>query len=354
MNLIQQLLHRPFFIRLFSWEYWSFSTVYVPIIPIWLLLCVRARSFFFFSASNPTILNGGFLMESKKAIYDLLPEAYYPRTQFFHFQEDPITVLSTIRNRQFQFPLIAKPNIGARGMGVRKLYTEDDVTDYTRESPLDFLVQEFVPYEHEIGIFYCRLPGELTGRVTGIVSKEFLGVTGDGQKSIRQLLMMEKRFILQLQALEVMFGSKLEDVLMPGEKRELVPYGNHARGAKFLDASCRCTPALEKKIDEIAHQIDGFYYGRFDIRFSNWVQLEKGEAFSIIELNGAGSEPTHMYDPRHSIFFAWKEIVRHWVLLFRVSRRNHRKGIPYMSYNDGRQMFRDNTSFEKKIEQLYV
>ncbi|ULQ54368.1 hypothetical protein [Flavihumibacter fluvii] len=354
MNWFQRLLHRPFFIRLFNWEYWSFNTVYAPIIPIWLILCARARSLFFFSASNPTIMNGGFLMESKIEIYNLIPANYYPRTLYFSLPADIDLVLETIREGQFSFPMIGKPNIGARGMGVRKLYSEQDIITYCNDSALDFLVQEYIGYEKEVGIFYYRLPGEPRGRITGIVGKEFLGVTGNGQQTIRELVMQEKRFILQLPALEAMFGKGLEQVLAAGVKKELVPYGNHARGAKFLDDSHLVTAALEQKIDEIAHEIKGFYYGRLDIRFKDWDSLGQGKDFSIIELNGAGSEPTHMYDPRHSVFYAWKEIIRHWILLFRVSRRNHKNGVPYMSYKDGRQMFRDNAAFEKKIEQLYV
>jgi hypothetical protein len=48
------------------------------------------------------------------------------------------------------------------------------------------------------------------------------------------------------------------------------------------------------------------------------VQLEADvQEFSLIEVNGAGSEPTHMYDPRHSLLNAWKEIVKHWIILWR-------------------------------------
>src|SRR3982751_442913 len=81
MSPLQRLSYRPFFIRLMNWEYWSFNTIYLPIIIYWAWLAIRARSFFFFSASNPSIENGGFLMESKKSIYDMLPEGSYPSTR---------------------------------------------------------------------------------------------------------------------------------------------------------------------------------------------------------------------------------------------------------------------------------
>lgn len=354
MNLLQKVLHRPFFIRLLNWEYWSFGTVYTPVIPIWLWYCLRARSFFFFSASNPSIENGGFLMESKKKIYDLIPEAYYPKTIYVELPADPQKVVNQVNNERLKYPLIAKPDIGARGMGVRKLYQPEDLQRYSLESPLPFLVQEYADLPLEAGIFYCRLPGEKKGRITGIVTKEFLTVHGDGRHTIRELCQQDKRFILQLAALEKMHGEKLNEVLPKGIAKELVPYGNHARGAKFIDDSHRATAALEMQIDKILQEVTGFYYGRMDIRFRSWEELEQGLHFSIIELNGAGSEPTHMYDPGHSIFFAWKEIIRHWDWCYRISKINHQNGIPYMSFRDGRKMFRDNAQFERTIAQLYI
>jgi hypothetical protein len=354
MNWIQKLLHRPFFIKLFNWEYWSFNTVYGPIIPIWLLLCLRARSFFFFSASNPTIMNGGFLMESKNLIYNLIPNQYYPKTLFFTLPAEPFQVSDVVRSNSLRYPLVAKPNVGGKGMGVRKLNCEEDLLVYAGESPLDFLVQEYVNFKKEAGIFYCRMPGEEKGRITGIVTKEFLCITGNGVHTIRELVMKEKRFILQLDPLEKMHGKFLETVPGIGEIIELVPYGNHARGAKFLDDSHLKDSELEQQIDCISRQIKGFHYGRLDIRYQDWELLKQGKEFSIIELNGAGSEPTHIYDPKHSIFFAWKEIIRHWYILFRISRHQHKNGIPYMSFQDGRRMFRENREFLKKISSLYV
>src|SRR5579863_9318611 len=73
MNWFQRQLYKPFFIRLFHWEYWNFSAVYVPIYIIWIGLCARAQSLFFFAASNPSIKNGGFLNESKKDIFQITP-----------------------------------------------------------------------------------------------------------------------------------------------------------------------------------------------------------------------------------------------------------------------------------------
>ena len=106
--------------------------------------------------------------------------------------------------------------------------------------------------------------------------------------------------------------------LSEGEEYILSPYGNHARGAMFLDDSHLADEQLREVMDQVCRQIPGFYFGRLDIRFKSWEDLKAGRHFSIIEVNGAGSEPTHIYDPSHSLFFAWKEIIRHWVLLYKI------------------------------------
>jgi hypothetical protein len=150
------------------------------------------------------------------------------------------------------------------------------------------------------------------------------------------------------------YGDKLNDVLPAGAHKELVPYGNHARGAKFFDHSHLADEALTATIDRFSKEIEGFYFGRLDIRFNNWEELKQGINFSVIELNGAGSEPTHIYDPRHSLFFAWKEIVRHWKILWRISRLNHRKGIPYLTVKQGLKMLADNKKMDKILAAQHV
>ncbi len=147
-----------------------------------------------------------------------------------------------------------------------------------------------------------------------------------------------------------MHHGRLDEVIPEGEQRVVSPYGNHARGSKFLDCTAWCDKQLEDTIDAISKSIPGFYYGRFDIRYLSWDRLKEGKDLVIIEVNGAGAEPTHMYDPSHSVFFAWKEIIRHWSIMEKISRKNHKKGIPYLSFRDGVKMFRD----EKKNSEILL
>ena len=342
MRLPKLFTHHPFFIRLFHWEYWSFTTVYGWIYPVFALLCLRAGGKFFFTAANPTIKHGGFLMEPKQDIYPLIPKQYYPAFFFVKAGTAIDIIQQQIEKHQFKFPLIAKPVIGMQGKAVKKVNSIDELAHYAEVCTVDYMVQELSPYKHEVGIFYHRIPGNAEGTVTGIVAKEPMTVVGDGVSTLYQLILEEPRYILQIDALKQMFGKDILQVLPKGDVLILAPYGNHARGSKFVDWSHKADAEFIKNIDTVCRQINGFYYGRLDVMYTDWEDLRQGKNFHIIELNGAGSDPTHMYDPKHSLFFAWKEVIRHWLILYRISKQNHAKGHPYMTIKEAREMFRSN------------
>jgi len=347
---MKSILYHPLFIKLFNWEYWPFHVVYFPVYPYYLFLSLKARSLFFFNTSNPAIRNGGFLMESKKEIYDLIPSEYYPSTLFFKTTTPPQKIVASIKQQNLKYPLIGKPDIGMKGMMVKKLENENDLVGYASNSKVDFLIQEFIPYQNEVGIFYYRYPNESTGFISGIVRKEFLTVTGDGISTVEQLLLKNKRAVLQLPILRIKEKDKMHCVLKKDEELVIVPYGNHVRGAKFLDDSCMIDEELTNTIDGICKRVNGFYFGRLDIRYNTWQELKQGKNFSIIELNGSGSEPTHIYDPGHSIFRAWKEIAKHLKILYRISKMNHRlQKTPYMTIRRGLDMLRQNSEYLKLL-----
>ena len=209
-------------------------------------------------------------------------------------------------NRIYSYPFIAKPDVGLRGSGVKKINTVQDLEQYALRANFDFVVQDLIPFQNEVGIFYVRYPNEKKGKITGIVSKEFLIVTGNGVATVEELIKVNPRYELQLKVLKQEYGNKLLEVLPMGEKLNLVPYGNHARGAKFIDGSHWATQKLEDTINEMCLQIPGFFFGRMDVMYNTFEELENGKNFSIVELNGAASEPTHIYDPSIPCFLRGK------------------------------------------------
>lgn len=338
--------------KLFHWEYWSLKAIYYPIFPAWLYYAIKARSFFFFNASNPSIKNGGLAMESKKEIYDLIPSQFIPKTILIKRNMPVDEILGTLSHTGIHFPMIVKPDIGMKAFGVSKIQDKKELQTYMQGTSEDFLIQEFIEYPNEVGIFYVRLPNEKRGRITGIVSKEFLSVIGNGKDTMLQLIQQNPRSHLQLASLKKMYGKKLHKILKADEKFILVPFGSHTRGAKFIDDSHKLNENLLNTINTICTQIPGFYYGRLDILYSSFDELSQGKNFRIIEVNGAGSEPTHIYDPKHSLFFGWYEIIRHWKILYQISAMNKKEGHGYLSYKEGTAMLRANSKLEAQLKSM--
>lgn len=347
MNKFEQKLY-----KITHWEYWPFACIYYPIYPVWFYYTLKARSFFFFNAANPSIKNGGMAMESKKGIYDLIPAAYYPKTILIQNKEAISMVAKRMHEAGIKFPCIAKPDIGMKAYAVENITNEQELANYHHKMPFDYLVQELISFENEIGIFYVRKPNEAHGEITGIVGKEFLSIIGNGQDSILNLISKYPRSSFQLPVLKKQYSSYLQTILNKDEKFILVPFGSHTRGSKFIDITHLSNPKLLQTINSICTQIPGFYFGRLDIRYANFDDLSDGKNFSIIEVNGAGSEPTHIYDPEHSLFFAWKEIIRHWKLLYKISAMNHAKGHRYLSYKEGMEMIKANNLVTNTLRKI--
>ena len=336
--------------RITHWEYWPFWLIYYPMFPVWLYYSIKARSIFFFNAANPGMKNGGMAMISKMDIYNMIPPQFIPKTVFVAKNEDAAVVLERILEAGIGFPFIAKPDIGMKAFGVEKIHNKDEFQKYVHWTPSHFLVQELIPYQKEVGIFYVRKPAEAHGKITGVVSKEFLTITGDGQSSMMELIKRNPRSHLQLKVLEQKFGDQLLNVLDEGEKFILVPYGSHTRGAKFVDISHQINKDLVNTIDGICSQMKGFHYGRLDVLYNTFEELCEGKNFSIIEVNGAGGEATHIYDPQHSLFWAWREVTRHWGMLCDISIVNKKAGHTYLSFRDGRAMLKQTGVLQAQLK----
>jgi len=313
-------------------------------------LSLRARSFFFFNAANPSISNGGFLMESKKEIYNLMPRHMYPATIRCLPGISVECMLKETNEQGISFPMIAKPDIGMQGKGVALLHNENEMKDYAAQSRVPFLLQTRITFPNEVGIFYYRLPQESSGHISGIVSKTFVTLRGDGVSTVEQLLSRNYRHLLQLPALRKSQGSLLATVLQADQVFTLVPFGNHARGALFTSQLQWISDELTATIDDICKQVPDFYYGRLDIRYETWDDLCAGKNFSVIELNGAGSEPTHMYDPKNSLLDAWREIMWHWKMLHQIAMQNKQSGAGrYLTIKQGIAMLRQNSRHQKLL-----
>ncbi|TKC02000.1 NRDE family protein [Pedobacter cryotolerans] len=340
-------------IKLRNWEYWPMHVVYAPMYIYWFYLSAKAKSLFFFSAANPSRKNAGFAMEKKSDTYQFLRQQYYPKTIVCQPDTKAPALKTNLEDQGINFPVIAKPEMGERGMGVKLLPNLISLIAYSKASLSDFLVQQYIDYPNEVGIFYHRMPNQKKGIVTGIVGKEFLSVIGDGKSTLADLILKSERHILQFEKLKSANANNLSEILPLRFEKILVPFGNHCRGAKFVDLSHQIDEQLTEVIDNLCQQIPDFYFGRLDIKFANWEKYKKGENFVVIELNGAASEPTHMYDPKHSIFFAWREIKKHWDILYKISKYNVVNNLtPMLSTSEGLKMLKAHQLHVKSLKDL--
>jgi len=331
---------KSFFNKIRKWEYWPLSYFYMPIYIYYLLLSLKARTMFFFTASNPLMELGGLRNYSKANILKTIDDAYLPKTVYLESEEDRKQVLELLKNAEISFPFVAKPDMGERGNGVRKIDDKDALSTYLQNVSGLIILQEFIEYPLELGVLYYRYPNESSGHVSSVVKKDFLTVTGDGKSTIRQLMEKHERGHLYINNIINIYPQLIDKQPKMGEKVLLEPIGNHSRGTAFLDANHLINDDLVKVFDKISQSIEGFSFGRYDFKVSSLESLYAGKDIKILELNGANSEPAHIYDPQNSLWRAYRDLFKHWAILYRVSTRNHKElGIPYTSWEKGWEIF---------------
>lgn len=313
-----------------KWEFWPMWLFYLPVYVVYLGYSLRAWSMPFFTAANPSIELGGFVDYSKWGVLKRIHSNYLPVGHIFS-KEEKNHVTNWLKEVNLSFPLIFKPDRGERGFGVEKINSEQQMNAYLQKVDRDFIVQEYIDYPLEFGVMYSRIPGEKTGEIHSLVQKEFLSVVGDGKSTLIELFQKNERTQFHFDLVTSLFKNELHTILPKDERKELVAIGNHARGTTFLDATHLINEQLHTTFDKIALPIEGFYFGRFDLRVPTLDDLYKGENIKIMELNGVNSEPAHMYDPNMPLLKAYKIMFHHWSIIYKISSINHKNGVPYAS-----------------------
>ena len=268
-------------------------------------------------------------------MYDQLPPHLVPRTIYIMHDWPFEEVMRKIKDAGFDFPFIVKPDVGMKGILFRKIDTEEQLTRYHERIPVEYIVQDLVELPVEVSVFYYRFPWEQKGIVSGFIDKELLQVKGDGNSTLKSLIEKHPRAKFRMEEMEHRHGHRFDRVLPVGEVFYLSYAGNHNRGAHFTNLYREIDENLHRVFDELSHYTDKFYYGRYDIKTTSIEDLKQGKNFLILEFNGCGAEPNHIYDCDMSIGRAYATILQHWKALYLISRYNHRNGTPYWSFMKG-------------------
>jgi membrane protein DedA with SNARE-associated domain len=318
------------------------SLYYVPLALRWLALGAHYGSLALPTLANPTIKAGGLWGESKSGLLDQVRRQYPTWVAGFvtvarsaSIPESLDRALRALTSTGLDFPLVAKPDLGWQGFGVRRVDRAADLKHYLAEFPAGqtLILQRYIPYDGEAGIYYARRPGQAEGSIVGLAFRYFPYVVGDGHSTLRLLIASNPRTRFKahyhLGAARDHLGlsaAELEDVPPAGKVVRLALVGSLRVGGLYRDAREHVTPALTARIDALAKSIDRFYFGRFDVRFATLEGLRAGQDFAIIEVTGAGSEPIQVWDPDRSILSAYRELFHFQSMMFEIAADNRARG----------------------------
>ncbi|GAC1624900.1 MAG: hypothetical protein NVS9B10_11350 [Nevskia sp.] len=305
----------------------------VPLVIQWLWLSLRYGHAALPSTANPAITSGGLVGEGKTEYFASMgPIASAATAAYASFVVKPARALQDaarcLQDAALDYPIIAKPDIGWCGFGVRRIDSAQALADYLAAFPAGarLLLQAYVAHAGEAGVFYVREPGAPTGRITGLALRQFPQVVGDGLHTIAELIAADARLRrLGRDGLHQLAYAAAE-IPEAGRAVRLATIGSTRVGGLYRNGEALITPALTAAIDAIAQDMRDFHFGRFDLRFESAALLREGRGFRIIEVNGAGSEAIEAWDPALSPLAAFRRIFAKQALLFRIGAMNRARG----------------------------
>ena len=325
------------------WEFWPMWLFYAPV-AVWIgCLAVRFRGIGTMTAANPGMPDGGTVGESKADILERLPaDVTIPFVRISPADPaDRLTrLIAQMREMGWSFPIVLKPDVGQRGTGVKLIRSDDDAAAYLDAVIGSVVAQPYHPGPFEAGVFYYRMPAWPRGRILSITDKHFPFIKGDGVSTVEELVWRHPRVRMQADVFLGRHQAIRTHVLDPGERLQLAIAGNHAQGTLFRDGRHLITPALEARIDAISRSFDGFFVGRFDVRYASVDAFKAGEDLAIVELNGATAESTNIYDPDTSLVSAYRQLFRQWWIVFAIGAANRRRGAAVTSLRRLRDLVR--------------
>ncbi len=295
---------------------------YSPIFPFWIYWSLRSGSPIYLCLVNPTIKWGGLFNYSKSELLQKLPQKFRPIEKVILPND-----LSDLC--QFpSFPFVVKPDQGERGKGVELIHNEIEWNHYIRNKNHMLVVQEYIDKPKEFGLFIIKNPKNDSLELLSITGKKFLRFKGDGKTSLRDFIEKDLRANTRKAYLYLKHHDRLDEIL-PKEKEILLEeIGNHNRGTEFYDASHLKSQLLLEQLNRIITSLKDFNYGRLDVKTNSEDDLQNGN-FVVLEINGANSEPTHIYDPNYTLLKAYKEVIRHFNWQYKIAKHNKRKGYSY-------------------------
>jgi len=315
--------------RTWRWEFWPSWLYYGPIVAWIIWLGLKYRGPMAFTAANPALEAGGMAGEKKHHALLPLQENAPDLVATLRFIQAESAVERVAQALEFakaqRMPLVLKPDVASGGRGVFVARDEAQISDFLTRFRGDVIAQRYVDGE-EFGVFVARASHELAPRILSIVHKTFPTVTGDGQRSLRELILADARAKLISYLLFSRWASKLERVPSPEEVVKLVEIGAHSRGSVFLDGIAHATPELVETLTRLLNAAPGYTFGRIDLRAPSIAHFRAGQGLQVLELNGVSAESAHIYHPGTPLLKGYRAMFHQWSTAFAIGHANTRQG----------------------------
>ncbi|MBA4284790.1 MAG: hypothetical protein C0434_04590 [Xanthomonadaceae bacterium] len=331
--------------RLLRWEFWPSWAFYPPIVVYILARSARARPFMAVTAANPCLRASGIVGETKHdalaplqarapdyvAEFAMLPSAW-PLAQ-------RIAALQAFVASGPGYPVVLKPDIGQRGRGVAVIRSEAQAAAYLADARDDVIAQRHIAGS-EYGVFVYRDPKSGRVDILSIVNKCFPAVTGDGRRSLGELILADARARLIAPGLFQRLARRLEEIPAAGEVVQLVEIGAHCRGSLFLDGNHLRSEPLREAMSAILDAVPGYHFGRLDLRCPDEAHLVAGRGLKVLEMNGVTAESAHIYHPDTPLIDGWRAMIRQWRIAIEIGEANAAAGAATTGLIDLLQLWR--------------
>jgi len=291
------------------------------------------------SRINPPLPSGGKSQSSKKYNYDyftkdnIITKSYYAKCVAIP-KEANFSEIKKILSIFDKNIIVLKPDKGARSIGVKVTTTDDERIQLLNvRKNNEYIAQEYIPYQHELGVYYYRYPNQNQGNILGIAEKKFDMIIGNGKSSLKQLL--KNITITKAIQTQLLYSYKtLKYIPHNGEKILLANTVDHSDDGDYYNRPDLITPDVEKIFNKIIGNKE-IYFCRFDIRAKDLYEFTKGKEFKILEINtGPNAVFLHAFDPRYTkrkqLQICFNEYKKAFKIAQMLKNTPRRKLIPYI------------------------
>lgn len=273
---------------------------------------------------------GGAFLDRKTTLLRKLREGWIPKG-FSH------TGTLDKLPKGIEFPVIAKPDKGVTGLGIKKCRSLDQLNAYlTAARAMRVRIESFVDLPIEYGVMFYFHPKTKESEIS-IVEKRYPRVIGDSERTLKTLIARAARCNrkLRLEDIHRRLRNRLNEIPGKGEEIVLDYVGNGTNGSTFQEVPMvGDTEKLRAFLIEELYVQAGICFTRMDVKATSLDALLAGD-FILIEHNGVKSEPLQIFIKELPVAVRYKYYKHHFRTMRSISQQQRELGHNPVSFLEG-------------------